>query len=188
MRVFNWILSVRYIPHVIVYYSQSKKNLELLNYERDLWLERNRFKKHGVRGFLFLLNMFPEYRSLFYYRTSCKFLSFFAKRQTNLYFHTPSSKIGKGLVIWHGYSTVINAESIGENCQIWHLTTIGKKTTLPQNDKPIIGDNVSISTGAIVIGNIRIGANSVIGAGSTVVHDVPENSVVIGVAASVYRK
>lgn len=37
-----------------------------------------------------------------------------------------SPKIGKDLVIQHGFSTILNAESIGDNCQVWHGVTIVK--------------------------------------------------------------
>lgn len=182
-RIFNLITSLRFIPHIIVYYRSHNRNL--LDYERDRWLNLNRFSKQGVRGFLMLLVTFPEYRSLFYFRTGKQWLNIFAKGQTNLYFHMKSSQIGKGLVIWHGYSTVLNAISIGEDFQVWHNVTIGKKTTSELNDKPIIGNNVSICTGAVVIGKIVVGDNSIVGANATVVKDIPKNSTAIGVAANI---
>ncbi len=75
-------------------------------------------------------------------------------------------------MIWHGYSTVVNAKEIGENVQIWHNVTIGKKTTKLVDDRPIIGNNVSICTGSILIGDISIADNVVIGAGTVVVDSV----------------
>ena len=113
IRILSLFASLRFVPHIFVYY-HSRIRHTVLDYERDMWLSRNRFQKKGIRGFLFLLNMFPEYRSLFYHRTGAHYLSLFARGQNNLYFHTPSSQIGKGLVIWHGYSCVVNAQSIGE--------------------------------------------------------------------------
>ena len=53
--------------------------------------------------------------------------------------------------------------------------------------RPVIGNNVSIYTGAIVIGNITISNNAVIGAGSVVVKDVPENAVVVGNPAKIIK-
>ena len=185
-RIFNLMMSLRFIPHIIIYY--QSRNRDLLDYERNRWLCLNRFPKQGVRGFLMLLITFPEYRSLFYFRTGKQWLNIFAKGQTNLYFHMKSEQIGKGLMIWHGYSTVLNAISIGEDFQIWHNVTIGKKTTSELNDKPTIGNNVSICTGAVVIGEITIGDNSIIGANTTVVKDIPENSVAIGASANIKQK
>lgn len=130
-------------------------------------------------GFLSLISGNYAYRSLFYWRTDSDWLKFFARGEVNLSFVTPSDKVGKGLMIWHGYSTIINAASIGENFQIWHNVTIGKKYTSNIPDKPIIGNNVSVCTGAVCLGNISIGDNSIIAANATVVKDVPVNSLVV---------
>lgn len=95
------------------------------------------------------------------------------------------SKISKGLVLQHGHSTEINAESIGENCQIWHNVTIGKDR--PGGFRPSIGDNVRIMAGAIVIGHISIGDNSTIGAATVVLKDVPADCVVVGNPARIVK-
>lgn len=183
LRVFHLLTSLRFLPHIIIF--NSAKNRDLLKYERDRWLKLNRFTKKGIRGFLQLLIAFPEYRTLFYFRTNSEWLDFFVKGQTNLYFHMKSDQIGRGLVIWHGYSTVLNASVIGEDFQVWQNVTIGKKTTEGVDDRPKIGDNVSVCTGAVVIGDIKIGNNSVIGANATVVKDVPENVIVVGIPARI---
>lgn len=99
----------------------------------------------------------------------------------NLYIYTDD--IGGGLFIQHGFSTIINAVSIGRNCSIGQQITIGNNG----NDKPIIKDNVIISAGAIVIGKVTIHDNSLIGAGAVVTHDVPQNAVVAGVPAKVIK-
>lgn len=180
MNLLAIIKSCRFIPHIIIFYYGTKVDRSLLIYERDIWLTYNRFNKKGLRGFLFLLNSFPEYRSLFYFRTKAYYLRYIAKGQTNLYFHTPSNRIGKGLMIWHGYGTVINAQSVGENCQIWQLCTLGKKTTAPIENRPIIGDHVKICTNSLIIGNIKIGDHSTIAGGSIVINDVPKYCIVAG--------
>lgn len=180
------IKSLRFIPALII--SSMSENSDTIFYERDRWLECNNIPLSGKIGFLSLMMKFPEFRSLVYHRTGCGWLRHFGHGQTNLYFHTPGEKIGKGLVIWHGYSTVINAESIGNDCSIWHNVTIGKKSVKPIDDKPTIGNNVSICTGAIVIGKIDIADDVVIGAGSTVVDSIlNKESVVTGNKAKVIK-
>lgn len=186
-KILFLIKSIRFIPALLIVNLPAYQ--DLITYERDRWIAYNHINEKGEWGFITLMMKFPEYRSLVYHRTGCRWLRHFAKGQTNLYFHTPSHKIGKGLVIWHGYSTVINAESIGEDCSIWHNATIGKKTILPICDKPVIGNNVSICTGAIVLGNIKIENNCTIGAGSVVVDDVlSEGATVIGNKAKIFIK
>ncbi len=186
-RLIALFCSLRLVPHVLVYYSASSARKSVLDYERDRWLEKNRFPRRGLSGFLFLLNMFPEYRTLFYHRTGANWLSLFARGQVNLYIHTPSSQIGKGLVLWHGFSSILNAQEIGEDCEIWHGVTLGKKTTDDVLDKPVIGKGVRLCTGCIVIGNVKVGDFSTVAAGSVVVRDVPPGAMMAGEAACLKR-
>ncbi len=185
-RLFNLLVSIRFVPHLLVYLF-SKEQRGILDYERDVWLKLNHFPKRGMRGFMTLLVTFPEYRSLFYFRTGKNWLSWFVKGQTNLYFHMKSEQIGKGLMIWHGYSTVLNAKRIGENCQIWQNVTLGKKTIYETDDRPTIGNNVSMCTGSVIVGDISIGNGVIVGANATVVKNVPEKCTVVGSAVRIIK-
>ena len=83
--------------------------------------------------------------------------------------------LGGGMFIQHGYCTVITAQSIGEN--FW----VNQNVTIAYSHRgiPIIGDNVHIASDANVVGGIKIGNNVTIGAGTTVVRDVPDNTLVV---------
>lgn len=91
-----------------------------------------------------------------------------------------SRKIGGGLRIFHGYSTIICCYSMGENCSVYQNVTIGRGKMIEGIDVPQIGNNVSIYAGAIVVGGIKIGDNVKIGAGTVVTTDVPANTTVVG--------
>jgi len=98
--------------------------------------------------------------------------------------HLPKSCcIGPGLIIHHFGGIILNSNTvIGENCTLRHNVTIGNKSEI--DDVPVIGDNVNIGVGAVLIGRIRIGNNVSIGANAVVVKDVPDNSIAIGVPAT----
>lgn len=91
-------------------------------------------------------------------------------------------EIGGGLTLFHGHGSVIVCQKAGKNLTVYQGATIGKnsKTDKEKNPMPIIGDNVTVYTNAVVAGNIVIGDNVEIGAGTVVMKDVPSNTVVIG--------
>jgi serine O-acetyltransferase len=93
--------------------------------------------------------------------------------------------IGPGLFIQHGFSTIIAAKSIGENCWINQQVTIGYSNA---TDCPIIGNNVTINAGAKIIGKVLVGNNTKVGANAVVVKNVPENCTVVGVPAYIVRR
>jgi len=98
----------------------------------------------------------------------------------------PGAVIGKGLFIDHGMGVVI-----GETCEVGDNVTIYQGVTLGGTGKdtgkrhPTIGSNVLIGTGAKIIGPVRVGDNSRIGAGSVVLREVPDNCTVVGIPARV---
>lgn len=104
-----------------------------------------------------------------------KYLLFYLPQRKDLHIFTPSHRIGGGLYIGHGWSTVVNAQRIGKNFKVGQNVTIGSRGF----KEPVIGDNVFITANAVVIGGITIGNNTQIGAGSVVVKSVPDNAVVV---------
>ena len=126
------------------------------------------------KGFCFSSCIYPEFRNLFYHRIggSRYFLNIFCPKLSTLRIGT--KKIGPGLFIQHGFSTAIDAESIGKDCWINQQVTIG----FDKYGSPTILDNVTVRAGAIVVGKITIGNNVVIGANATVFNNVPDNCTV----------
>ena len=89
-----------------------------------------------------------------------------------------TTTIGKAFMGVHPFSTIINAEKIGDNFNCKNCTTIASKHTM--DDRPIIGDNVELGANVVIIGPVVIGNNVVRGAGSVVVKDIPDNVIVAG--------
>ena len=107
------------------------------------------------------------------------------------------AEIGVGTIFTHdALGVVIHPKAtIGCNCEILHGVTIGGRGRVSSNGEgakrgglPKIGNNVLIGCHAQVLGPIIIGDNVAIGAGSIVIHDVPANSVVVGNPARIVSK
>lgn len=88
-------------------------------------------------------------------------------------------EIGRGLRVVHGDGVYLNCRSIGDNFTVYQNVTIGSL----KGGIPVIGNNVTIYTGAVVVGNITIGDGSIIGANSYVDKDVSPNTIVVGCPA-----
>ena len=84
----------------------------------------------------------------------------------------------------HPVGIVIHANAnIGENVSIYQNVTIGIKRG--KSEVPEIKDNVTLYSGSVVVGDVTIGENSLIGANSVVLDDIPPNSIAAGVPARV---
>lgn len=108
-------------------------------------------------------------------------VSHFSRWLTGIEIH-PGARIGPGLFIDHGMGTVIGETAeIGENVTLYHNVTLGGVSWEKVKRHPTLEDHVVVGAGAQILGPIRIGAHSRIGANSVVVRDVPPRSVVVGV-------
>ena len=130
----------------------------------------------------YLLIFYKEYRNVYYLRVGSiiRKLLFYLPQLSTLYIGPQSKNVGGGFFLHHGFSTIIVAQKIGKNTWINQQVTIGYSNSHKNGyGCPVIGDNVTISAGAVVVGNITIGDNVRIGANTTVTKDVPPNSVII---------
>jgi serine O-acetyltransferase len=86
------------------------------------------------------------------------------------------TEIGGGLKIRHGNGTVIRAQSLGRDCEVYQQVTVGHG----RGGFPTIGDRVDLCAGSIVFGGIRVGNDVIIGAGAVVAKDVPDGAIMVG--------
>ncbi|MGI8780716.1 MAG: serine O-acetyltransferase [Solirubrobacteraceae bacterium] len=100
---------------------------------------------------------------------------------TNIEIH-PRAQIGDGLFIDHGTGVVIGETAeVGDNVTMYQGVTLGGTGFATGKRHPTVQDNVTIGSGAKLLGPITIGHGAKIGANSVVIHDVPPNCTVVGV-------
>ena len=100
-------------------------------------------------------------------------------------------QIGPGLIIPHSQGVILGADKIGINATIFSCVTLGAKNLgvpFRKSERPVIGNNVTIGSGAKILGGVVIGDNSIIGANAVVTVDVPTNSLAVGVPAVIKIK
>ncbi|MDT2047779.1 serine O-acetyltransferase [Priestia flexa] len=98
----------------------------------------------------------------------------------------PSCTIGKNTSFPHyGLGVVIHPRcKIGDNCKLYQNVTIGSRNG---QGPPVIGNNVLVESGAVILGDIKIGDNVNIGSNSVIINNVPSNSTVVGVPGRVLK-
>lgn len=110
-----------------------------------------------------------------------RYLSNISRQITGIEIH-PGATIGKNFFIDHGGGVVIGETTeIGDNCLLYQGVTLGGTSDKREKRHPTLKNNVVIGAGAKIIGPITLGNNVKVGANSVVIHDVPDNSVVVGV-------
>ncbi len=150
----------------------------------------------AARSVLEILLCYPGFHAVLFHRvahglyrrgwfTLARAISQLARTLTGIEIH-PGATIGRRFFIDHGMGVVIGETSeIGDDVLLYQGVTLGGTGKDSGKRHPTIGNDVVIGTGATVLGNIRIGDHVKIGAGSVVLHPVPDHSTAVGVPARV---
>lgn len=155
----------------------------------------------AAKNILNVIINYPGVHALFFYRIHhqlwkwhfrilARFISQFARFLTGIEIH-PGATIGKRLFIDHGMGVVIGETTvIGDDCILYQGVTLGGVGTGNVIGKrhPTLYDRVMVSAGAKVIGNVEIGNDSIIGAQSVVLSNVPSQCTVVGIPAYIVKK
>ena len=173
---------IRFWPHLILFLVSKYKALIM----EDLMAYKNEYQiKNGTyTALLHFLFLNKSFRSLFYFRLGNvkRLIRFIAPGMQHLTF--TNIPVGGGLLLFHAYGTILNAQSIGKNCRIVHNVTLGDK----QGGKPVIGNRVEILANAVITGGIMIGNDCVIGPGAVVFKSIPDNCVLVGNPAYILKQ
>ena len=182
-RLFTAVNCIRTLPVYLCVLCSNQRAL----IEKDVarWNEINQIPFGLFESLNWYMTYKKEFRNLLQHRLKLGSKLHFViarllwKPLESLYIYTQD--IGGGLYLQHGFSTIISARKIGENCRIYQQVTVGYKG----DASPVLEDNVSVTCGAKVLGDLTMHKNSLAAAGAVVVKDVPENAIVGGVPAKI---
>jgi len=153
----------------------------------------------AARGAWEIIFCYPGFQALSIHRVSHKLwkyklpllprlLSHLTRFITGVEIH-PGARIGKGVFIDHGMGVVIGETSeIGDRCLLYQGVTLGGTGKESGKRHPTLEANVVVGAGAKVLGAIRVGTNTRIGAGSVVVKNVDANSTVVGIPGRIVHQ
>ncbi|WEV53833.1 serine O-acetyltransferase [Leuconostocaceae bacterium ESL0723] len=122
------------------------------------------------------------------YRFLALWLANRSRHRTGIEIH-PGAQIGRNLMIDHGQGVVIGQYVIiGNDVTIYQGVTLGSRGGQGTNRHPIVGDRCLIGAGAKILGAIRLGQDSKVGANAVVLSHVPAGKTVVGVPARLASK
>ncbi len=152
----------------------------------------------AAKSSLEILLCYPGLHAVLFHRLShrlyewrlyvlARLVSHVARLLTGIEIH-PGAKIGQRLFIDHGFGVVIGETAeVGDDVLLYQGVTLGGTGGERGKRHPSIGDRVVIGAGASVLGNIELGADAKVGAGSVVVHSVPAGATVVGIPGKVVK-
>jgi serine O-acetyltransferase len=150
----------------------------------------------AARGYLDVLLSYPGWKALAVHRVAHalyrarvpllpRFIASLSRFWTGIEID-PGATIGSGVFIDHGVGVVIGETAeVGDGCTIYQGVTLGGTSLQRTKRHPTLGRNVTVGSGAAVIGAITVGDGAKIGANSVVVKDVPPNATIVGIPGRV---
>jgi serine O-acetyltransferase len=162
--------------------------LSLIREDIDMVMEHDPAAKSRLEVFL----CYAGLHAVWFYRMNhwlwthgflllARWLSQVGRLVTGIEIH-PAATIGRRLFIDHGMGVVIGETAVvGDDVTLYQGVTLGGTGKEQGQRHPTIEDHVVVGDGAKILGNIMVGKNSRIGAGSVVLRNVPDDSTVVGV-------
>jgi serine O-acetyltransferase len=153
----------------------------------------------AARSVAEIIFLYPGFHAIIFHRLAhflytkkmyflARMVSHISRFLTGIEIH-PGAKIGKGFFIDHGSGIVIGETTeIGDNVTLYQGVTLGGSGKEKGKRHPTVGNNVTISAGAKILGSFTVGDHSKIGGGSVVVKEVPPNCTVVGVPGRIVAR
>lgn len=183
MRKINRFMGIILVPIVVLYFLVISENVKsLLKADLKRWCEW-KMLPFGFVSFGELFWQFKEFRVIVYKRVGVITipLQLVFHGENNCYIATKPENIGPGMIIQHGYSTGICPLSIGRNFHVNQRVSIGWN----YDRQSIIGHDVTIRVGAVIVGGCKIGNGATIAANALVTKNVPPYAIMMGNPAKI---
>lgn len=178
---------------------------DIIKEEKSIYITSNLLYMKYTRAKMYMIwKLLSNYRRLQYYREELLRVKGLNKLLVKLKIRYYSRKknyfsekcgieiannrnIGRRLQLWHG-GVVINAD-IGDDCAIHGNNILGNKGEKKTSGIPTLGNNVDVGVGAVIIGDVKIADNCIIGANAVVTKsfEIP-GSVIVGVPGRLLKK
>lgn len=168
---------------------------------KDIWLDVKAVKERdpAARNALEVLLLYQGVHALIWHRIAHWFYKrrmFFIARlisQTARFFTLieihPGAELGHGILIDHGAGVVIGETAVvGDNCTIYQGVTLGGVGTKKGKRHPTLGNNVTVGSGAKILGSFEVGDNCAIAANAVLLQPLEENITAVGIPARPVKK
>ena len=168
---------------------------------KDIWLDVKAVKERdpAARSALEVLLLYQGVHALIWHRIAhwfyqkrmffiARLISQIARFFTLIEIH-PGAQLGHGICIDHGAGVVIGETAVvGDNCTIYQGVTLGGVGTKKGKRHPTLGNNVTVGSGAKILGSFQVGDNCSIAANAVLLQPLEENITAVGIPARPVKK
>mgnify|MGYP000485605193 FL=1 len=168
---------------------------------KDIWLDVKAVKERdpAARSALEVLLLYQGIHALIWHRIAhwfyqkrmffvARLISQIARFFTLIEIH-PGAQLGHGILIDHGAGVVIGETAVvGDNCTIYQGVTLGGVGTKKGKRHPTLGNNVTVGSGAKILGSFQVGDNCSIAANAVLLQPLEENITAVGIPAKPVKK
>ena len=168
---------------------------------KDIWLDVKAVKERdpAARSALEVLLLYQGVHALIWHRIAhwfyqkrmffiARLISQIARFFTLIEIH-PGAQLGHGILIDHGAGVVIGETAVvGDNCTIYQGVTLGGTGKDKGKRHPTLGNNVTVGSGAKILGSFQVGDNCSIAANAVLLQPLEENITAVGIPARPVKK